>query len=274
VNGEHDVSNVEVMTTQHVADANRLVVGEAAGVEAAAETSRKKNTEWRVELKFVVNHAIAEQVREWSIQHLVPDRHCDSSIGDGYQVSSLYLDTPHFDVYHRTKSIGQRKFRLRRYGVEETIWLETKQKSKGLSRKRRAAVPEPDTALLQLPEPPEWPGDWFHRRIVTRQLRPVASVTYERFARVGSTSEGDVRLTIDRNLRGTTAAGWQVPRGSSDLTALLPEGFIVELKFREVLPRLFKQLLSDMSLNPATFSKYRAAVDACGLLPSRSMPES
>ncbi len=241
------------------------VEGNTFDVASNLEPQRKKRSEWRVELKFVVNETVAEQVRRWATQHLGPDGHCDPLLGDGYRVSSLYLDTPGFDIYHRSKPFGQRKFRLRRYGIEETIWLETKQKSNGLSRKRRAAVPESEIAMLQLPCNSEWYGDWFHRRIVTRQLHPVATVTYERFARIGSTSDGDIRLTIDRDLRGTGTSAWLVPRGSSEEIELLPDGFVVELKFRDVMPVIFKQLLSDLPLHPAMFSKYRAAVDAHGL---------
>ncbi len=260
-----DVLNSVESTSPVNNDMMPLVDGNSSNIASNVEPQRKKRSEWRIELKFVVNETVAEHVRHWAIQHLEPDGHCDPLLGDGYRVSSLYLDSPDFDVYHRTKPIGQRKFRLRRYGSEETIWLETKQKSNGLSRKRRTAVPEPETALLQLPSPSEWHGDWFHRRIVTQQLRPVATVTYERFARIGSTSDGAIRLTIDRDLRGTGSAVRQVPRGSSEEIELLPQGFVVELKFREVMPVIFKQLLGDLPLQMAMFSKYRAAVDACRL---------
>ena len=230
---------------------------------------RTKRPDQRVELKFVVTASIAEQLRDWARRHLDPDTHCDPLIGEGYRVSTLYLDTPRFEVYHREPPVGRRKYRLRRYGSEGTIWLETKRKSQGLVCKRRTAVSDLNLPLPEVPPDDKWHGEWFRRHVETRQLRPMSVVTYERFARIGSMPEGDVRLTIDRDLRGTSAAGWHVPRDSAGEIALLPDLFVVELKFRDVLPALFKRLLCELPLRPVSFSKYRTAVDGCGLLAAR-----
>lgn len=259
-------------------DKSRVIVGgplslaftETMDATSEAAPSRSKRSDWRVELKFVVDESIAIHVRDWATQHLEPDAHCAASSSEGYRVSSLYLDTPHWDVYHRTKPTGQRKFRLRRYGLEDVIWLETKRKSNGFGRKRRTSVPEVDAGRVLAPGDPDWVGAWFQRRVMLKQLRPVAAVTYQRFARVGSTTDGDIRLTIDRDLRGTAATDWAVPHGISGEIPLLPQGYVVELKFRDVLPSPFKQLLTSIPLQATSFSKYRAAVDACGLRPTQT----
>ena len=59
------------------------------------------------ELKFLVTEAVAARVAEWAARHLAPDPHAGGSREDGYRVTSLYLDTPGLDVYHRRGSFGR-----------------------------------------------------------------------------------------------------------------------------------------------------------------------
>jgi hypothetical protein len=89
------------------------------------------------ELKFVVDEDRAAAIVDWANRHLEPDPHSDPETGHGYRVNGLYLDTPAFDVFHRNGVFRRRKFRLRRYGSESTIWLEQKRKRRGRVRKRR-----------------------------------------------------------------------------------------------------------------------------------------
>ena len=65
------------------------------------------------ELKFLVAEDRAREIMDWARTHLAPDPHSDSESNDGYRVNSLYLDTPKFDVFHRTGFCGRRKYRLR-----------------------------------------------------------------------------------------------------------------------------------------------------------------
>jgi hypothetical protein len=215
------------------------------------------------EMKFVVNEDITQTIMAWARQNLAADPHaheCD----EGYHVNSLYLDTPDFDTFRRRPGFRRRKFRLRRYGQESTIWLEVKRKRNGHVRKRRVSVA--DAELIQhlaQPENPEWEGAWFRRRIDQRQLRPVCQVTYRRFARIGMSATGPIRLTIDRDLLAADATGWQVPATPLPGEPLLKARRIVEFKFRDVLPASFRGLIQDLRLEPATFSKYREGVAAC-----------
>jgi hypothetical protein len=50
-------------------------------------------------------------------------------------------------------------------------------------------------------------------------------------------------------------------------TQLLPDRCILELKFRQDLPALFKGLIDDLGLTPQPVSKYRLSVQAAGLDP-------
>lgn len=215
------------------------------------------------EMKFVVDASIADAIADWAERSLAADPHGGES-EDGYRVNSLYLDTLNFDTYRRRPGFRRRKFRLRRYGNESTIWLELKRKRNGLVRKRRVSVAETEwSQQISQPSDLEWEGAWFRRRLDQRQLRPVCQVTYRRTARIGVSATGPIRLTIDRDLFATDAADWHVPSGPLSGEPLLNGQRIVELKFRDVLPASFRGLIQDLRLAPSSFSKYRESVAAC-----------
>jgi len=109
-----------------------------------------------------------------------------------------------------------------------------------------------------------WPGFWFHRRLLCRDLEPVCQIHYLRTARVGMAEGHPIRLTLDRELtanRIDSEAYCDPARG----TPLSPEAWILELKYRYALPALFKRLLTELSPTPQRVSKYRLAVNALGL---------
>jgi hypothetical protein len=70
-----------------------------------------------------------------------------------------------------------------------------------------------------------------------------------------------MRLTLDRNIVARAAAGWEVTADLAAARSLLPDEYILELKFCETLPTPFRILLQDFALQPAAFSKYRTAVE-------------
>lgn len=231
---------------------------------AAAVSPSLGSSHGAFETKFVVEHSVAVTIQEWARQHLDADPHASGDDNDGYHVNSVYLDTPNFDTFRRNPFFRRRKFRLRRYGGEATIWLELKRKRNGLVRKRRVSVTEADLSQrLAQPHDPEWDGAWFHRRLEKRQLRPVCQVTYCRFARIGTSATGPIRLTIDGDLFANGAADWKVPSTPLSGEPLLSGRRIVEFKFREALPAAFRGLIQDLRLVPTSFSKYRESVTAC-----------
>lgn len=222
------------------------------------------------EFKFLIDEGRAADIMAWAREHLDADPHADPELGDGYRVNSLYLDTPHFDVYQRADSFRQRKYRLRRYGSEGLVWCELKRKRRGLVRKRRVSVEEADLALrLTSMDEADWEGDWFRSQLDVQCLRPVCQVTYQRFARMRATDEGPVRLTIDSRLTGRLAHEWRVPSSPLDEASqlggipLLNDQRILELKFRGAMPLLFRRLVEEQQLQVTSFSKYRTSVEEC-----------
>ena len=215
------------------------------------------------EIKFLVSDAIGEQAIAWARTHLQPDPNGLYS-SDGYRVNSLYFDTAALDVYHRRGSFGRSKYRIRRYGTEQAIFLERKLKTRGLVGKRRTRLPEQDILFVDDMRPsPKWSGHWFRRRLELRKLAPRCQITYDRVARVGPTPEGLARMTVDRNLRAVPMTSCRVLENHS-WVALLPGKCILELKFPDTMPMIFKQLVEQLGVSPQAFSKYRLSVDMFG----------
>jgi hypothetical protein len=230
-------------------------------------TDMRENREFASELKFLVNPALAGRIRDWARTRLPADRHGTGVCGDAYRITSLYFDTEQFDVFQRNGSFGRSKYRIRRYGHGDVIFLERKLRTNGLLAKRRALLRLDQLPRLSNPEPERgWNGCWFHRRILARRLQPVCRITYHRTARAAMTPHGPIRLTLDENMRAL-ATRHLAFNCRDERVPVLQNGVILELKFRFALPTVFKLLVEEFALNPRPVSKYRLAIDALGLVP-------
>ncbi|HEV8542519.1 MAG TPA: polyphosphate polymerase domain-containing protein [Verrucomicrobiae bacterium] len=226
----------------------------------------RENRESASELKFLVSRPVAEQVRAWSRTNLMPDPHGSGEATDAYRITSLYFDTEQFDVFHRRGSFGRSKFRIRRYGDDENLFLERKLRTAQMLTKRRSLVAAAQLALLTRPQTNgPWDGAWYHRRLLLRQLKPVCQISYHRTARLLMTEAGPVRLTLDENIQALPAEKIEI----CSMTArepLLKDEIVMEVKFRRELPLAIKVLLENFALLPTKFSKYRLAAVKLGLV--------
>ena len=214
------------------------------------------------ELKFALNPETAAAVREWARTELIPDPHAADG-EDGYRTTSLYFDTEDLDVFYRRKSNGRAKFRIRRYNNASVLFVERKLKRAGLVAKRRTEV-SLDEIPRVLDADADWPGRWFARRLSHRQLRPVCQIEYRRTARLGMSSNGPLRLTIDRDIVATPISS--VAFTSQSGIEVLSGREVLELKYRVHVPSLFKRLIAEFNLEPRAISKYRMGVAALGLV--------
>lgn len=221
------------------------------------------------EIKFLIAAPLAPDIQQWMRENLDPDENGAGPFADEYATASLYFETPQFDVFHRRGSYGRSKYRIRRYGAADFMFLERKFRTDRLLAKRRTAVPVADFEQLERDETsPAWAGYWFHRRVLVRRLRPFLQLSYDRTARLGMSSTGPVRMTIDFNLRVLPLPDRAFLPGTG--FPLLEGQNIVELKYRVTLPGLFKQLVERFKLAPQPVSKYRAGLAALGLTPETS----
>ncbi len=216
------------------------------------------------EMKFLLDEVQARAVESRIATRLSPDPHSDLSLGHAYRVSTIYCDTPAFDVFHRVGRHRRRKYRLRRYGSEPQVFLERKTKRGERVRKRRSTIDYAELpALSQFSTDPAWPGHWFHQQLLQPRLEPVCAVQYLRTAFVGSGDEGPLRLTFDRDLRTCLVKDWALPP-ISDGIPVLAGRVVCEFKFRGSLPALFKSVIQELALEPTGVSKYRHSFLAAG----------
>jgi hypothetical protein len=215
------------------------------------------------ELKFVVDTATGQRIREWARERLGADPHGNGTFADEYRVSSVYFDTEARDVFMRRGSYGRSKYRIRRYEQDSTVFLERKLRTGSRLAKRRTGI---DVAMLPLIAGTSLNGDataWFRRRLALRALQPVCQVTYSRLARMGHTPDGPARLTLDEGLQACISSAYTfVPHPD---VRLLEGQAIVEMKYRGRVPSVFKEAVETFALTPGRWSKYRSAVVALGL---------
>ena len=228
---------------------------------AGARTRRER----AVEVRFLVPSGLAAEIRSWARHELVPDPYGTGPDRDTYRITTLYLDTPRFDVHRRRGSFGRAKYRVRRYGAADVVYVERKLRTAAMLAKRRSAIPLPSLApVLQAISATAPAAAWFARRVHARRLAPACVIAYDRMARqLGASGGAGARLTIDENIRASAAAG-EAFRAAPDLR-LLDGRAIVEMKFQEVPPPAFKLLVERFGLSPDRFSKYRHAIARLGL---------
>jgi hypothetical protein len=228
--------------------------------------STRETRESAREIKFRIDPDKAARVQEWARARLSPDPYASGEHGDQYSTTSLYFDTADLDVFNRRGSFGRSKYRIRRYGSSDVVFLERKMRNRSMVVKRRTMVALDGITQLGQTLDLGWPGLWFQRRIHARGVRPTVQVAYHRSARVGLGTWGPMRLTLDNGIRGLTAAGLEF---RPDLgVAVADADAILELKFRVEMPAIFRHLVEEFALQPATVSKYRLAVARLGLAPS------
>jgi hypothetical protein len=238
---------------------------------SAAGVGPRETREFVYELKFYIAEAGEAPLLHWIRTHLAPDPHGHGPHGDTYRVSSLYFDTALHDVLARRGSYARSKYRVRRYGESEQVFLERKTRGAYRVFKRRSPIAAAALPALLTPQPMRgWSGYWFHRRLLARGLAAVSRVDYERVARIGQSSYGPMRLTLDRDLTARPARELTFRAGGSGV-GLSATRLILELKFGHAMPAVFKGLIREFAPRLAGISKYRLAAQALGLVPADSI---
>lgn len=228
-------------------------------------TDVTENRRSAAEIKFLIDADRAREIRDWARTHLCPDPNATED-GDAYRTTSLYFDTRNFDIFHRRGSFGRGKYRIRRYGDAEGVFLERKLRTRDWVSKRRSVVSAGDLPRLESEIHDDWPGYWFHRRLLARQLKPVCQIAYSRTARQLATPHGPIRLTLDQHIRALPLDGLLEFNSLREGMLVAHPQVILELKYTYRVPQLFKKLLAQYGLSPQPVSKYRLAAAALGLV--------
>ena len=217
--------------------------------------------EYRVELKYLVSELQLVFLQKQLEQIMSYDKYHPN--GESYVIRSLYFDDLYDSCFQENEDSTdyREKFRIRTYNGEfSVIHLEKKEKIHGYTRKKKEDLSYEDCMCYINKEPvllKAEDGDLKKKLYASIQLshyQPVQIVEYERIAMVES--NGNVRVTFDRNIGGTN----QIHTFFDEIlpvTPVLPAGIhILEVKYDEFLPDPIKEILNSISLNRISFSKY------------------
>jgi len=189
----------------------------------------------------------------------------DSHVGPAgaYTIRSLYFDDQ-YDRCLRENEDGtdpREKFRIRIYNHStDRITLECKRKERGKTHKTSCPLTLEQTKQLMQGKPL---GDIASQppllqkltvQMLTRRLRPVVIVEYERIPYVYK--NGNVRITLDTNISSSSAVDAFL-EGRIPKRPVLPAGQqLLEVKYDEYLPDFIYRNLQLHSLRQTAFSKY------------------
>ncbi len=215
------------------------------------------------------------------VPFMVLDKHAKETGGE-YTVKSIYFDTPDLECYYQKLAGVKRrnKVRMRGYNKGEfgaRVFFEIKKKVDEPLTKHRAPL-EFETALKILRGEPinglivpdaKFPKaienvQRFMYHILSRRMRPVVNVIYERepYQALFKDPENDLRITFDKNLRAV--ADPELDQLFYEDYPILVNGkhFIMEVKFNHYLPGWVKAIIASIGLKKGPASKYVLCMDA------------
>lgn len=221
---------------------------------------------YRVEQKYIVTEDTIAYLKKRLEACMEYDSHAGA---EGYVIRSIYFDDMYDTCFWENENgtDPREKFRIRAYnGSEDHISLELKAKRKGYTRKESQKV---SSALCHLLMDGEFPslakiaGDaledgYLYKKLYGKYLgsraKPVCIIEYERVAFVDRI--GNVRITFDRNVGVSEEIG-NFFLDRLPAVPILPIGMhILEVKYDELLPDLYRNILKECSLQRTDFSKY------------------
>lgn len=225
----------------------------------------------RLELKYIIPHSLALQIRDFIQAYLVLDSFGASQVDCSYPVHSLYLDSD--DLYlHQSTINGERnryKLRIRFYENRPgaPIYLEIKRRENNAIYKERCALRREaveDIAMGRIPcrtelvkAQPENERALFNfcRYLNQLQAHPVAHVYYRREA-WSSFGSNRYRVTFDRNVTTSPDPTYRLHPKQKNPISVFGDQVVLELKFTERFPPWMGDLVRIFGIRQCPAAKY------------------
>lgn len=218
---------------------------------------------YRHELKFLCSQLQIELLM--SQLDCLMDKDTHSGEKGFYTVRSLYFDDYHNSAIKQKEDgiDNRKKYRIRSYlsGMDDKFHLEIKYRLRDKVRKETCDLSKEETGLILEGIPLE--NAYSSDRTVLKQfelardrmfLQPAVIVEYDRVPYVYP--EGNVRITIDRNICASPDTGAFMKQDIVTVP-ILERGFhLLEIKYDEYLPDVLRQALQIVSLEKTSFSKF------------------
>lgn len=228
----------------------------------------------RFEFKYQVPFDVVEGIIPELRKYMDFDPYAEKFSDNSYDVASVYYDSTGFGCYY-DKVAGLRtrkKLRVRFYEPtlrpETQVFLEIKKKYDTVVIKDRLTMTFDQCQRLL--EKGEWDGlsvsaderetlNEFISLKLRNGMMPQNLVVYRRKPFISKIDPG-FRVTIDYNVRTTPVS---MITASDSLKSVTPHIAILEVKFNNVLPFWFHQIIQRYNLNQRPFSKYCQSLEVC-----------
>ncbi len=237
----------------------------------------------RFELKYAIPAQLRDRVLELARGHVRPDRHALDLPGGlkGYEVHSLYLDSPRLSDYRErlAEHKVRNRLRLRTYGPRASgpfpVFLENKRKLENWVIKHRVALPDDSEAYLARAGTEPWlrsvegivgAGRWaaehFVRLTSSGQRVPVSVVHYTREVFVSPDPDRPrVRLTLDHRVSASTRnLAYNSLYQERDVALIPPDWVVMEMKFGGTKPGWMRRICRELGLRAVPVSKFGLSV--------------
>lgn len=221
-----------------------------------------KDVNYRHELKFICKEVELDILEEKIKLICKPDPYANSE--NSYTIRSVYFDT-YDDVFLKENEAGVDnyiKYRIRIYNFsDELIKLECKQTIYGMKVKESCALTKEQCMSLlhhnyriRCMEGQELLARFLQESMLRIYL-PKVIVDYQRSAYIHPI--GNVRITLDRNISSSYDVVNFFEKGIGKRLVMPKDVHVLEVKYDEVLPDMFWNLISGKkSIQRTSFSKY------------------
>ena len=220
----------------------------------------------RNEMKFLLSKPQFDSIIPKILEYMNPDKYCLD--GKFYNVYNIYYDTA--DNYLIRTSLAKpyykEKLRLRSYSdsisEEDKVFLELKKKIGGIVSKRRAILTLKEVNdFLQKGKRPVL-SDYINEQVVNEleyfiaqhKVRPVVYISYRRMALFGK-EDKNFRITFDNNIV-SRRYDLNLEKGSYGEKLLKDNEYLMEIKIQDSVPLWLADILAEMKIYKASFSKY------------------
>lgn len=222
----------------------------------------------RFEFKYYLPKSTADKIIPALLNYMDWDPYIAGSGRDYYQVNSLYFDSPDYGCFWDKESgiADRKKLRYRYYNDlhsgDDAVFVEIKRKKDALVIKDRVKFDVAscsnnlfdnklrDMRLVDKKNDFLEEIIWFKNR---NSMKPKLFVTYRRKALVGKIDKR-FRVTLDHDIRTQKLSDLHNQLGK--LESVYPEGVVLELKYNNVLPKWFQEIIQKYQLQRLAYSKY------------------
>ncbi len=235
----------------------------------------KKFHFYRFEFKYLVSEKYQSFIREDLLPFMQWDSYARKKRDKKYLVNSLYFDSYDFKSFWEKIAgikdrfkLRLRTYRLNKFSDREEIFFEIKRKRNATIIKDRGLFKYSDCQLLLKTQDINTllKSKKVKKRNILKdflrlktkfRMTPKIKVVYEREPFEGIYYQ-NLRITFDSNLQACLANNFS---STNCYRKLLKNHFVLEVKYRGILPYWFHQIIQRYELQRISFSKYAQAIE-------------